>query len=124
VNGRTKDIGVAQDQFAAAVDDSYLLLAFLSRRSLTMNERDRGKFEHCAEAVTRVQDQVAARQVVSANDRAAFWEKFICLANLASPVTIETIRQYLKSHSHKRDPSRGPVWNSVASPRQRTGTGG
>jgi hypothetical protein len=89
---------VAQDTFAAAVDDSHLLLAFLGQRSLTMDQRSRKLFWRHADAITRVQGQVATEQAVSEHDRTAFWESFHLLSHLASPITIEGIRSYLNQH--------------------------
>jgi hypothetical protein len=115
---------MAQDQFAAAVDDSHLLLAFLSRRSLSMDERDRAQFKLYAEALARVQTQVAAKTEVSEADRAAFWDSFIWLSNLASPATIESIRYYFNYYYHRRDPIWVALWQAVVRPRQRAKSGG
>jgi hypothetical protein len=99
--GLMGSVAVAQDTFTAAVEDSHLLLAFLSRRSLTMDESAQQELAHHVAAMTRVQTQVAASRKLSETDRAAFWEAFHSLSQLARPVTIESIRGYLRSH-HRR----------------------
>jgi hypothetical protein len=115
---------MAQDQFAAAVSDSHLLLAFLSRRSLSMDERDRRMFKSYADAMARVQAKVAAKAAVSATDRAAFWDSFIWLSNLASPATVESIRYYFNYYYQKREPIWVTLWEALVKPRQRAKSGG
>lgn len=83
---------MAEDEFAAAVEDSHLLLAFLSRRCVCMDDRDRDEFKLYAQAMSKVQTQVAAGKTVTEEDRAAFRNSFIWLSNLASPANIESIR--------------------------------
>jgi hypothetical protein len=118
------EVAMAQDQFAAAVNDSHLLLAFLSRRSLSMDERDRRTFKSYADAMARVQAQVAAKAAVSESDRAAFWESFIWLSNLASPATIESIRYYFNYYYQKREPIWVTLWQCFVRPQQRATSGG
>jgi hypothetical protein len=89
---------VADDQFMAAVDDSYLLLAFLTRRSVTMDELGQWTFRGYADVVVRIQALVAAGRAISEADRAAFRENFRLLSELARPITIGAIRSYLNGH--------------------------
>ena len=57
------DGGVTGDRFTAAVEDSHLLLAFLTRRSLTMDDRGQNQFRRYVGALARVQTLVAGQRV-------------------------------------------------------------
>ena len=115
---------MVDDQFAAAIEDSHYLLAFLSRRCLVLDEHERAQFKAYAASMAKVQALVAASQDVSPEDRAAFWDSFIWLSNLATPATIESIRYYFSYYYGARQPVWRLLRKPFARPKQRAKTGG
>src|SRR4051812_42474796 len=115
---------MAEGQFAAAVEDSHYLLAFLSRRCLTLDEQDRARFKQYAASMAKVQASVAAGHEVSAEDRADFWDSFVWLSNLASPATVESIRYYFTYYYGSRETIWSILLRPFRRPEQRAKTGG
>ena len=77
---------MVDDQFAAAIEYSHYLLAFLSRRCLVLDEHERAQFKAYAASMAKVQALVAASQdVKSGRPGGLLGQLHLAVVNLRHP---------------------------------------